>query len=137
MRAECRLLRLHGSVHFLADQHQCYGPATPRIALPQIGGARIQRGDLVIVSIAAANRDPAVFAEPDRFDLRRRNARQNFGFARGPHFCPGAELARLEARSAIRALLRLPDVRLDAARPSAPRGLVFRKPPALHACWSP
>ena len=102
-----------------------------------LGGARIQRGDLVIVSIAAANRDPAVFAEPDRFDLRRRNARQNFGFARGPHFCPGAELARLEARSAIRALLRLPDVRLDAARPSAPRGLVFRKPPALHARWSP
>jgi cytochrome P450 len=102
-----------------------------------LGGARIQRGDLVIVSIAAANRDPAVFAEPDRFDIRRRNARQNFGFARGPHFCPGAELARLEARSAIRALLRLPDVRLDAARPSAPRGLVFRKPPALHARWSP
>ena len=103
-----------------------------------IGGASIRRGDLVIVSIAAANRDPAVFAEPDRFDIRRRNARQNFGFARGSHFCPGAELARLETQSAIRALLgRLPDVRLDAARPSAPRGLVFRKPPSLHVCWTP
>jgi len=103
-----------------------------------VGGARIRRGDLVIVSIAAANRDPAVFAEPDRFDIRRRNARQNFGFARGSHFCPGAELARLETQSAIRALLgQLPDVRLDAGRPSAPRGLVFRKPPALHVCWTP
>ncbi len=103
-----------------------------------VGGASIRRGDLVIVSIAAANRDPAVFAEPDRFDIRRRNARQNFGFARGSHFCPGAELARLETQSAIRALLgRLPDVRLDAARPSAPRGLVFRKPPSLHVCWTP
>ncbi len=103
-----------------------------------VGGARIRRGDLVVVSIAAANRDPAVFAEPDRFDIRRRNARQNFGFARGSHFCPGAELARLETQSAIRALLgQLPDVRLDAGRPSAPRGLVFRKPPALHVCWTP
>jgi cytochrome P450 len=103
-----------------------------------VGGASIRRGDLVIVSITAANRDPAVFARPDRFDIRRRNARQNFGFARGSHFCPGAELARLETQSAIRALLgRLPDIRLDAARPSAPRGLVFRKPPSLHVCWSP
>jgi cytochrome P450 len=103
-----------------------------------VGGASIRRGDLVIVSITAANRDPAVFARPDRFDIRRRNARQNFGFARGSHFCPGAELARLETQSAIRALLgRLPDVRLDATRPSAPRGLVFRKPPSLHVCWTP
>jgi cytochrome P450 len=103
-----------------------------------VGGARIRRGDLVIVSIAAANRDPAVFAEPDRFDIRRRNGHQNFGFARGSHFCPGAELARLETQSAVRALLGLlPDVRLDAARPSAPRGLVFRKPPSLHVCWTP
>ncbi len=103
-----------------------------------LGAARIKRGDLVIVSIAAANRDPAVFADPDRFDVGRRNARQNFGFARGSHFCPGAELARLETKSAVRALLGgLPGVRLDAGQPSAPRGLVFRKPPSLHVCWTP
>jgi cytochrome P450 len=103
-----------------------------------LGGARIRRGDLVVVSIAAANRDPAVFAEPDRFDIRRRNARQNFGFARGSHFCPGAELARLETQAAIRAMAAgLPGVRLDPGRPGTPRGLVFRKPPALHVRWTP
>jgi cytochrome P450 len=102
-----------------------------------VGGALIRRGDLVTVSIAAANRDPAVFGDPDRFDIRRRSARHNLGFARGPHFCPGAELARLETRAAISALLdQLPGLRLDPARPSSPRGLVFRKPPALHVQWS-
>jgi cytochrome P450 len=103
-----------------------------------MGGAEIRRGDLVIVSLAAANRDPAVFADPDRFDIRRRSARHNLGFARGPHFCPGAELARLETRAALSALLdQLPGLRLDPARPSSPRGLVFRKPPTLHVQWLP
>jgi cytochrome P450 len=101
-----------------------------------LAAARIRRGDLVIVSIAGANRDPAVFAEPDRFDIRRANARQNLGFARGPHFCPGAQLARIETRAAIGAVTdQLPGLRLDDERPSAPRGLVFRKPPALHVRW--
>jgi cytochrome P450 len=102
-----------------------------------LAAARIQRGDLVIVSIAAANRDPAVFTDPDRFDIRRANARQNLGFARGPHFCPGAQLARIETRAAVDAILdQLPGLRLDQARPSAPRGLVFRKPPELHVRWT-
>jgi cytochrome P450 len=101
-----------------------------------LGTARIRRGDLVIVSIAAANRDPAVFADPDRFDIRRVNARQNLGFARGPHFCPGAQLARIETRAAIEAMLdQLPGVRLDQEQPASPRGLVFRKPPTLHVRW--
>jgi cytochrome P450 len=103
-----------------------------------LAAARIRHGDLVIVSIAGANRDPAVFTEPDRFDIRRANARQNLGFARGPHFCPGAQLARIETRAAIGAVTgQLPGLRLDQARPSAPRGLVFRKPPALHVRWTP
>jgi len=98
--------------------------------------ARIRRGDLVIVSIAAANRDPAVFADPDRFDIRRVNARQNLGFARGPHFCPGAQLARTETCAAIEAMLdQLPGVRLDQEQPASPRGLVFRKPSTLHVRW--
>jgi len=98
--------------------------------------ARIRRGDLVIVSIAAANRDPAVYADPDRFDIRRVNARQNLGFARGPHFCPGAQLARTETCAAIEAMLdQLPGVRLDQEQPASPRGLVFRKPPTLHVRW--
>jgi cytochrome P450 len=88
------------------------------------------------VSIAGANRDPGVFPDPGRFDIRRGNAAQHLAFAHGPHFCLGAHLARAEALAAVRALLGgLPGLRLDPARPSAPRGLVFRKPPALHVRW--
>jgi cytochrome P450 len=101
-----------------------------------LGGARIRAGEQVTVSIAAANRDPAVFADPDQFDIRRPNAARHLAFAHGPHFCIGAHLARLEARVAAETLLdRLPQLRLDAAQPSAPRGLVFRKPPDLRVRW--
>jgi cytochrome P450 len=101
-----------------------------------LGAAEIRAGDLVRVSLTAANRDPAVFTDPDRFDIHRRNARQHWAFAVGPHFCVGAQLARTEAVAAVSALLdRLPGLRLDPDRPSAPQGLVFRKPPTLHVCW--
>ncbi|MPZ80251.1 MAG: cytochrome P450 [Actinophytocola sp.] len=101
-----------------------------------LAGARIAAGDLVVVSIAGANRDPAVFPDPDEFDIHRANARLNLAFAQGPHFCPGARLARAEASIAVRTLFeRLPGLHLDPALPHAPRGLVFRKPPALHVRW--
>ncbi|MCO5997072.1 cytochrome P450 [Actinoallomurus rhizosphaericola] len=100
-----------------------------------LGGARIAKGDLVRVSIAAANRDPAVFAEPDLYDPRRANVDGHLAFAHGPHFCFGAHLARLETMTMLRALLRLPDLRL--AGTAAPRGLVFRKPPTLEVAWEP
>jgi cytochrome P450 len=100
-----------------------------------LGGAHIRRGDLVTVSLAGAGRDPAFFPDPDRFDLTRRNATQHLAFAHGPHFCLGADLARLEARAALNALLGLPGLRLDPARRQGPRGVVFRKPPALHVLW--
>ena len=103
----------------------------------ELGGARIQRGDLVTVSIAGANRDPAVFTDPNRFDIRRANARLNLAFAQGPHFCLGAQLARTETAIAVGRLLdRLPGLRLDQHHPNAPRGLVFRKPPTLHVRWT-
>jgi cytochrome P450 len=102
-----------------------------------LAGAQIARGELVRVSIAAANRDPELFAEPDRFDVRRGNARLHVAFAHGPHVCIGMHLARLEAHTALRRLLeRLPNLRLDAGSPTAPRGLVFRKPPELRVVWS-
>ncbi len=103
----------------------------------RLGGADIRAGDQVTVSIAGANRDPAVFRDPDRFDIRRPDAGRHLAFAHGPHFCLGAHLARLEARVAIETLLALPRLRLDPRSPSAPRGLVFRKPPDLQACWDP
>lgn len=102
----------------------------------ELEGGRIRRGDLVSVSIAGANRDPVVFSDPDRFDIRRVNAKLNLAFALGPHFCLGAQLARTETTIAVRRLLdRLPGLRLDPDFPTAPRGLVFRKPPALRVRW--
>ena len=102
-----------------------------------IAGAHIRGGDLVTVSIAAANRDPAVFTAPERFDICRTNARLNLAFAQGPHFCLGAPLARSETLIAVGRLLeRLPGLRLDNDYPNTPRGLVFRKPPTLHVRWT-
>ncbi|MGI5329616.1 cytochrome P450 [Actinomadura nitritigenes] len=100
-----------------------------------LGGVTVRAGDLVRVSIAGANRDPAVFPDPDRFDVRRANAGEHLAFAHGPHFCFGAHLARLEARTAVAALLELPGLRLDPSRTAGAHGLVFRKPPHLHVLW--
>ena len=103
----------------------------------ELGGAAIERGDLVIVSLTAANRDPATFPSPDRFDLRRDNARSHLAFAQGPHACVGLHLARLETQSALEvALERWPALRLaDGA--TAPTGVVFRKPRSLPVTWQP
>lgn len=101
-----------------------------------LGPATIRRGDLVTVSLTGANRDPAVFPDPDRFDVRRDNARLQLAFAHGPHYCIAAHLARLETRIALHRLLeRLPGLRLDPERPVTPQGLVFRKPATLHVLW--
>jgi cytochrome P450 len=102
----------------------------------ELGGAPIARGDLVRLSITAANRDPAVFTDPDVFDPGRPNLRRHVAFAQGPHVCVGVHLARLEARAGLAALLtRLPGLALDTERPAAIRGLVFRKPQRLDVVW--
>jgi cytochrome P450 len=108
--------------------------ATADVAL---GGAQIARGELVRVSITAANRDPHVFGEPDRFDLTRSRGRSHVAFAHGPHVCVGVHLARLEARVALHSLLtRFPHLRLDPAQPPpAITGLVFRKSARLDVAW--
>jgi cytochrome P450 len=96
-----------------------------------LGGSSIAAGDLVVVSLAGAGRDPAEFPDPDRFDLARPNARRHLAFAAGPHVCIGMDLARLEACVALTTLLeRRPGVSLDVAAP-APSGLVFRKPSSM------
>lgn len=101
----------------------------------EIGGATVRKGDLVIVSLTAANRDPGVFADPDRFDLSRANARTHLAFAQGPHACIGIHLAKLETLAALNSVLDLwPAVRLDAGS-EGPSGLVFRKPRRLPARW--
>lgn len=100
----------------------------------QVGAARIAAGELVRVSLVGANRDPAVFPDPDLFDPDRPNARSQLAFARGPHVCVAMDLARLETRVALRTLVTtLPGLRLADRVP--PRGLVFRKPPRLLVRW--
>jgi cytochrome P450 len=74
--------------------------------------ATIPQGAKVMLHYAAANRDPAVFDEPDRFSLDR-PPRKHLSFAIGVHICIGAEMARLEARTALKALTsRFPDLEL-------------------------
>lgn len=93
----------------------------------------IPAGDTVQCLLGAANRDPAVFPEPDRFNPDRPNLAAHLAFGSGRHFCLGAALARLEAHAAISALLaRWPLLRLEDAGRDAPRGAEFRKPPRLH-----
>jgi len=81
----------------------------------EIGGSTIPCGDTVVPMLLAANRDPAVFADPDTFDIGRWPNR-HLGFGHGIHFCLGATLARLQARAAVGALaLRFPDLALAVA----------------------
>ncbi|MBA4865378.1 cytochrome P450 [Streptomyces sp. PSKA54] len=90
--------------------------ATWRFATEEltIGGQHIEPGDPVLVVLAAADRDPERFAEPDTLDLARRD-NQHLGYGHGIHYCLGAPLARLEGQTAIATLLaRLPDLQLDA-----------------------
>lgn len=101
----------------------------------ELGGASIRSGDLVVVSLTAANRDPETFAEPDTFDLLRPNARSHLAFAQGPHACVGLHLARLETQAALEAALDgWPGLRIDDGA-TAPTGVVFRKPRSLPVAW--
>jgi cytochrome P450 len=115
-------------------------PAAARVdryatADTQLGGASIQRGDLVIVSLTAANRDPGTFPDPDVFDLSRPNSRSHLAFAQGPHACIGVHLARLETQSALEAVLDdWPGIQLDPGSTS-PTGVIFRKPRSLPVRW--
>ncbi|CAN5530354.1 cytochrome P450 [soil metagenome] len=101
----------------------------------ELGGASIRRGDLVIVSLTAANRDPAVFPDPDTFDVTRPNARSHLAFANGPHACVGIHLARMETRAAVEAALDAwPGLCLGIGA-TAPTGVIFRKPRTLPVSW--
>jgi len=100
-----------------------------------LAGASIRRGDLVIVSLTAANRDPATFPEPDTFDVTRPNARSHVAFAQGPHACVGVHLARLETQAALEAALdEWAGLALEAGS-TPPTGVIFRKPRSLPVRW--
>jgi cytochrome P450 len=104
----------------------------------ELGGVAIPAGTNVSVSVAAANRDPTRYADPDRFDPTRKNI-AHLTFGGGPHLCLGMHLARMEGIVAIDALLdRLPELRLDPSAP-APHvaGVAFRSPAALPVQFTP
>ncbi|HLH68655.1 MAG TPA: cytochrome P450 [Candidatus Dormibacteraeota bacterium] len=87
---------------------------TGRVALEalELGGQRVEPGQMVTLMLGAANRDPRVFADPGRLDLGR-DPNPHLAFGRGIHFCLGAPLARLEGQIAIGALIRrFPGLRL-------------------------
>jgi cytochrome P450 len=88
-------LRFDGPVHWTLRV-----PTKP----VEIGGYAINPGEPILVVVAAANRDPAVFPDPDRYNVSRTGNR-HIGFGHGTHFCLGAALARLETQLAVEALL--------------------------------
>ncbi|WP_307817304.1 cytochrome P450 [Nocardia acididurans] len=104
----------------------------PRVALEtmQFGETKVDAGEVLMVIIAAANRDPETFAEPGRFDIARDNRHVSFGL--GAHFCLGAPLARLEARIAVtRFAQRMREPRLVADPPVYRMHVNLRGPAAL------
>jgi cytochrome P450 len=99
----------------------------------ELGGQRLQPGQIAMQFLHGANRDPLVFAEPDRFDIQRTN-NKHMAFGFGVHFCVGAPLARIEGPLAIGAVLRrMPNLRLvnekadwDISKPNSR---------LLHSLW--
>src|SRR5262249_49518844 len=90
-----------------------------------LGGVLMPKGTLITIGIGAANRDPEIFPDPDRFDIAR-NPTRHLAFGSGIHMCAGISLARLEGRVAIeRFLKRFPDYRPDGL-PTRSRRARFR-----------
>jgi cytochrome P450 len=121
-----------------------YSPAVPffhRIAAVdiQLRGKTIRQGDVVFLGMAAANRDPEAFSDPDRFDITRSYLHsRHLTFGHGPHHCLGAGLARRELEIAFEVLLRrLPGLRLDEQQEPQLKyhSLVFRGFNVLPVRW--
>jgi cytochrome P450 len=101
----------------------------------ELGGQRIGEGDKVVVSFTSANRDNAVFAEPDRFDIDR-HPNPHLVFGHGPHFCLGAHLARTQMRALFdEVLARTSSIRY-AGRPSFLRSNFQRGVKRLPVAWT-
>jgi cytochrome P450 len=93
----------------------------------KVGDITVPAGARLLLFVASAHRDPARFAEPDRLDIARSNARDHMAFGSLTHYCLGAPLARFEMRVAIEALLReAPDIRLCGPAPEHVANSSFR-----------
>jgi cytochrome P450 len=99
-----------------------------------LGAVDLGAGEFVGVSTVAANRDPDVFSAPERFDVRRANARHHLTLSHGHHHCLGFNLGRMQCQVALAALFeRLPG--LEIAHAPEPAGFAFRRPAALELRW--
>jgi len=97
-----------------------------------LGGRKLERGQCVVSILAAANRDPSYFPDPDRIDFQRTGS-QHMTFGLGAHFCVGSQLARFELRSALMTLTtRFPDMRLTMDTKDIPWRRDFGKPGPRH-----
>lgn len=106
----------------------------------ELAGETIRKGQMVFTSPAAANRDPAVFPDPDRFDIHRPNANKHLAFGVGSHVCLGNSLARRELEIAFSTLVRrIPNLRLDEENPPRRRAtqLMMRGFTSLPVLGSP
>jgi cytochrome P450 len=136
-----RLQRLPDDTRpFLDEVVRWSGPvqsATRHVARPtELGGVEFSAGDTVNCMLAAANRDLAVFPQPDAFDMDRPNLRNHMGFAIGSHHCLGSHLAKLEAALAIEGLLNaLPGLRRKPGNNPTMTGYEFRQPKQLVLVW--
>jgi cytochrome P450 len=100
-----------------------------------LAGVDLDAGALIGAVLASANRDPARFRDPDRFDVGRKEG-AHLAFAIGNHFCLGAWFGRHLARVSLEILLeRLPNLRLDPARPPTLSGWEFRAPDSTWVRW--
>ncbi|SDD49003.1 hypothetical protein SAMN05660690_4351 [Geodermatophilus telluris] len=102
-----------------------------------VAGTRVREGELVLLVLAAANRDPLVFDDPHAFDVTRANAREHVAFSSGIHYCLGAALARMEGEVALRALFeRFPGL-APAGRGRHRRTIILRGYESLPVVLSP
>jgi cytochrome P450 len=97
-----------------------------------VGGTDVAAGDAIFLLVGAANRDPAQFPSPDRFDVRRENSHHHLSFGRGAHYCMGMPLLREQANAAIRGLLeRFDELRFGGGGLVRGGTLSFRGPKRL------
>jgi cytochrome P450 len=102
-----------------------------------IGNQPIKKGDKIYLSYAAANRDPSVFEDPDRFDIARPNASKHLSFGTGEHVCLGAALARMQLRHLLKRIVtRIPDIR-PVGKPQYMRSIWFNAITEMHVQFQP
>lgn len=102
-----------------------------------VRGVEVPAGTAVFLNFASANRQPDVWAEPDRFDIHRPNANRHISFGKGVHYCLGAKLAKIETQIVVEIIAEsLPSLRLvDGPDLRYFPNITFRGPSELHVTW--